>query len=544
MTTNCRRGFFALLVAASCLAAFLPASSKTSGVVRAPALDLGTWERFTPNQNGEPPSDLVAIAPGLLAIVDHVSGIVVFANETGEERGRGRLPTGFRVNIVHYFPERTVMIDRDGARKIVLPRRDQSPTSLPEIRAVPVRANDPDTATPRIVKRSNRRLGVQPQSGAGVTMELEVRAFNVGMLAAATFLGIDRQGRAYTLGHEIHVLPVAQRDGAQRSRIEATLTVGRHDRSGVRREVAYIPVDKLYKVPRGEYVAIDRNGEAIALLPMMDQNRKPVGVRLYRPEFVPEEPQVAVSRPLRAAAATLRALIASEANAVSVPIPNDAPDVPVVEDRDIAGETVPGDVRTRRSLRDMQEAAAALINESWTVSSANLAAGRQVDCDFNDHNANRAYELPHQLKSLTPGARVNGVPYNWGGKISLARFRAELAEGFRAGNICSQVGHKLARTTGLDCSGFVAQVWGVNGFGTAEVHRYSVPLADLNELRWGDVFNRPGKHIRLYVSDDNTPEEGLRINTIESSSVCGGTCALSYHVEHFHGYEIRRFSRQ
>jgi hypothetical protein len=58
---------------------------------------------FYGNFNGEPPNDLISIAPNMLAIVDHVSGTVVFTHADGTERGRRQLPGQFRVDNVRAF---------------------------------------------------------------------------------------------------------------------------------------------------------------------------------------------------------------------------------------------------------------------------------------------------------------------------------------------------------------------------------------------------------------------------------------------------------
>ena len=528
----------ALALAFVCLLASVDgACAKTAGVIRAPAGPLTGGDRFTPNQNGETPSDLVAIAPGLLAVIDHVSGIVLFTDGEGNERGRGQLPAGFRVDIVRNYPDRTVLIGLGGREKIVFPRSD-TPAALPAVTAVPVTPDD--AASPRFIARGSRLAGLVPQSGSGFPAELEIRGIGPGTLAAATFIGVDREGRAYSLAREINVLPVAERDGAMRSRIEVTMIVGRHDAAGVRREIASIPVERMYKYPRGRYVAIEPDGSVAALLPLKGEDGKAIGVVIDRPKFVPEDAQVARS-PLGAEAIFL-SLKASESGAAAHTLANDAPGSPVVEDHDAPHDAPPGGPPSQRTIAEMQRAAAEIMSMTWTVSNDNLAVGRQLECDFAQHDESKAFELPHQLKGISAGTVVAGVPYNWGGKGDLAQIRRELEEGFLAGNICSQIDHAVPHTTGLDCSGFVAQVWGVNGFGTVQTHLYSVPLASLEDLRWGDAFNRIGKHIRLFVSVDATPDEGTRFNTIESASACGGTCAVSYHMENFNGYEIRRFS--
>ena len=50
-----------------------------------------------------------------------------------------------------------------------------------------------------------------------------------------------------------------------------------------------------------------------------------------------------------------------------------------------------------------------------------------------------------------------GLPYDWGGFVSLHEFDQDIASGLGAGT--PPGGDSVSCTTGLDCSGFVSQCW-------------------------------------------------------------------------------------
>jgi hypothetical protein len=161
---------------AAALAAVLlmPSSalSATSGVIKSPD-NADPAGPFMKEFNGEPPSDIVSLGQGLLALIDHVTGVVVFTDRAGVERSRTRLPGNFRVNDVRIFPDHTALIDVGGKKKIVLRLNAQAPDAMVTTDVV---ANDPDIAAPAFVSRKYRRAGIKPQKGAGFARELVMRS--------------------------------------------------------------------------------------------------------------------------------------------------------------------------------------------------------------------------------------------------------------------------------------------------------------------------------------------------------------------------------
>lgn len=138
---------------------------------------------------------------------------------------------------------------------------------------------------------------------------------------------------------------------------------------------------------------------------------------------------------------------------------------------------------------------------TWTMTSVNETAS----CDSD-------YVSDYSAGSYT------GLPYDWGGYMSLDEFDAEIAEGYGAG------GHSwygsLWCTAGVDCSGYVSMVWETD-------HNSTSTIPDIaTQVSWGsieraDAIDDAGSHVVLFThyTDDGTPvyfescgSYGVRIN--------------------------------
>ncbi|UPJ41218.1 hypothetical protein IVB40_28655 [Bradyrhizobium sp. 40] len=508
------------------------------------ARDLDQVKPFKTSFNGEPPSDIVSIAPKLVAVFDHASGSVMFLDDAGASQGIAKIPEGFRVEIVRQFPDRTVLIDKGGAGKIVLPRGTVAPSALPEIAKTQVVVNDPDLAPPELINRNFRRKGLKPQNGAGFDGELEIFSLTPDITTSATFLGVDGQGFAYSLSRELQIAEV--RDGdrgglGKKAVIRVTLVVGKHDKDGRRIAATTLPLDEFFKTPFGRYVTVDTDGSVLAVLPLAAKGSRSKGVYVYRPVLAAETTQHRTRAPLAAGQQTINAIRAvSDRALISAPLGDTANgEPPGLLDAPAKFEA---GGRSVRPVAEMKDAASKIMNFPWSVKAGNLVAGQQVNCTFGAKDEAHAFELPHHLKRAKVGEQMTGVPYNWDGKSDLGKIKTELENGFAAGNICSEIEDKTPHTTGLDCSGFIAQVWGVGAFGTSNAYKITRPLKTLEALQWGDALNLPSHHIRLFVRQDVGSEHGLRLQTLESQGACGGTCERRYHAEHFHGFELVRLN--
>ena len=88
-----------------------------------------------------------------------------------------------------------------------------------------------------------------------------------------------------------------------------------------------------------------------------------------------------------------------------------------------------------------------------------------------------------------------GVPYDWGGWVSTARFLADLEEGKGAG---SHSWHGILEcTTGVDCSGFVSQCWQCGRQTTGTLSSVADEIGP-DELLPGDVWNDADSHVVIH----------------------------------------------
>jgi hypothetical protein len=276
------------------------------------------------------------------------------------------------------------------------------------------------------------------------------------------------------------------------------------------------------------------------MLPLREKGARKQGIYLYRPKLEDEVQQKNAPRPLANARATLNKINSAIPEASAVAVSDGLSGNTSFELKDAPVDKPATDITGRRTIKEMKKAASDIMAFFLEVRQENLSIGHQQECDFGKKDPQRAFELPHAFKHAKQNQKIERVPYNWDGKDSLATIKAQLKDGHRAGNICSEIDEKSPNTTGLDCSGFVAQIWGVGGFGTEHVDDLADNLSKLESMQWGDAFVLKKHHIRFYVKQDKSDEHGMRIHTLESTTACSGTCEVLYDVEHFHSYEMVR----
>lgn len=146
---------------------------------------------------------------------------------------------------------------------------------------------------------------------------------------------------------------------------------------------------------------------------------------------------------------------------------------------------------TAASARDrdaVMAEAVRYVEHSWQMKASNQKASCKAD-----------YKSDH-----APGAQV-GIPYAWGGSMSLEEFDRRIASGEAAGSH-SRDG-TLSCVAGVDCSGFVSQVWKLpQRYTTSSISAVTRSIT-LDELQPGDALNKAGSHIVLYAgrSPDGKP---------------------------------------
>lgn len=145
------------------------------------------------------------------------------------------------------------------------------------------------------------------------------------------------------------------------------------------------------------------------------------------------------------------------------------------------------------------------------------------DYDFAKNSSEKegSIVLPSYLKEKK-SKKVSGIPYCWGGYISVdisnqpdvENFRDAIIKGYTAGNVKSS-GKYQYFTAGLDCSGFVSAVYKLPvKCSTKSFNQYfrKISMKDLLPM---DIINCEKNHVLIFL--ENT-KDGKGIITLEESA--------------------------
>ncbi len=113
----------------------------------------------------------------------------------------------------------------------------------------------------------------------------------------------------------------------------------------------------------------------------------------------------------------------------------------------------------------------------WTATNANMSA-----------TCSPSYESDYVVGDFV------GLPYDWGGYMSLFQFDQRIAMGQGAGSYPED--GILDCTAGLDCSGFVSQAWQTGHYTTSSLDQISAAISQA-EMLPGDVVNDAGFHVAM-----------------------------------------------
>ncbi len=221
-----------------------------------------------------------------------------------------------------------------------------------------------------------------------------------------------------------------------------------------------------------------------------------------------------------------------------------APDFDAAAFRDAVRRMTPGLLLGQKAVPITRAMVLARANEilatTWTLSKANYAA------DADNHCSPGIWTRPARLDSDRIGQPVQAPPYQWGGHLTLDGFLTRVRAGARAGDICTCRCTKqpassctnadwclVPEAAGLDCSGFVAAVWNMPYEPTGTIPTVSREK-DWRAMQPGDVFDRPGHHVRLFIG--RAPGDELGFEVVESSVGCGGVCRQTLRVSRLPGY--------
>ena len=186
--------------------------------------------------------------------------------------------------------------------------------------------------------------------------------------------------------------------------------------------------------------------------------------------------------------------------------------------------------------------ALAYANYEWTASDANVLHGTDADGRFVD-----TPDITWHGETLDCGwwkaNEVNvGIPYSWGNASTLKEFEQGIKNGKFAGNVPEDTKrYGSYNTVGVDCSGLLTVCWGLpKKIATRDVPEYATVIDNLEEIKQGDVFAKPGSHVMFFKEFAN--KEKSEIIIIDATRSTGKVSQRIENVAQLfeNGYKIYR----
>jgi hypothetical protein len=284
----------------------------------------------------------------------------------------------------------------------------------------------------------------QPSNNSIAKLALKVR----DRIGIVEFLEIDNAGRMFVLTENIPTSPKRR----------ASAYVVRYAANGIQDAVYDIPFSETLSLSR-RFIAISPDGDVYFLRTASSEvDLIGVGSRTVHAGDVIDNPGLSP--------------ISDQANKI--------PKGPIAAVRGLTRQQV---VETAFAFESVQ----------WRLTPA--VYGRDPDTACSGFNRIRR---PGYLAGKL-NQEVRSVPYCWGCHGSLNQFRANIANGMLAGNVCT---HNNPRpdTAGVDCSAFVSAAWGLSThFTTAAIPGITQQLQNAWDLQPGDALNKPGSHVMLFL---------------------------------------------
>jgi hypothetical protein len=343
-----------------------------------------------------------------------------------------------------------------------------------------------DVATSDKLNAASVEVRAQPGNDPIAKLRLKVR----DRIGIVEFLEIDNSGRMFVLTENIPT-------GSKRP---ASAYVVRFSPQGVQ--------DSIYDIPFSDSIALSRRFIAIS----------PDGEVYFLRTRKTEVDLIGVgARPVRASDVI------------------DNPNAPRLADQEAkAPKDLIAAVRSL-SRRQVIETAFAFEGVQWRLTPP--AYGRDPDTACTGFNRIRR---PGYLSGKL-NQEVRGVPYCWGCHGSLNQFRANIANGMLAGNVCTH-NNPRSDATGVDCSAFVSAAWGLaTHFTTAAIPSITAQLQNAWDLQPGDALNKPGSHVMLFLRF--TPDRKAEVMESSTGGCNGRVCRNVYPLSSLlaRGYRPVRF---
>lgn len=468
-----------------------------------------------PEQIGQVPGDFFWIRQGLQAARDPVDGALVFLSDEGRTLGRAVLPNSFAIVEIVGEPEQVRLVGE--GRQVVLPR-GLDPATTTILQDVTI-VGSGGTRQSRLVRRGPQQLTLEDSRRTGAR-SLEVRSLAGGRLAQAYDVSSGRGDDRYVVSEEII---------AAKPTLQVRMFVQRFDRGGKLTGVAYVPLDGMDSVPR-DFITVTGDGVVRVLVPQTS------GVKMRDIAITAPPPQGKrlSDGELKSFGRTLREVPVDchVMGDTRTPFRRDAP---ALELR----------VATPPIKRDtVLQNARAFLTVNWVMQRENFSKPG-VDDSCEPRRA-KFWARPRRFTEAMIGTTIGPMPYRWGGDDTPATYLVRTEWGALAGDICTCRDVTLnyclfPESAGTDCSGFVSRAWGIEKRGTAGLLDVADQLDSISELKPGDAFDWPERHIRLFM--ESPPGAATTFTVLESSTrrECDGVCERTYRPSELNGYKIIRY---
>lgn len=483
-------------------------------------------------KDGAGPSHIFHLHDRVLAVVDPLQGkIAAYKDGHSSQIKESSLPNGSRPWRLVRQPDKVIIISEDEKSRIEVPRDE---TTWPQ--QFIAQANDTADQRFRMPRVQRTRSGLMLLAAGGLRA-LNVRPIGPNYMASMRELERDRGGRRYLLWKEYYF---SDESDPRAKKIQVDVYVGRFEKDGRFSGLARIPRASMNRIGF-DYVTILPDG-TFALLASINTGQ----FKIYGGSF--EKPSTLIARAQQQRGKPHYWAFPPPISPLSAFIvPSDTD---VIESGDSAVQPVSSHpismTKAPPTRAEYIAAMDAYRDETWTLTDNNrrspcegaIVAGIPVSCPHR-----RLFVWPpREVKKPYPNP-MKGLPYDWGGADSIEGFRKKLELGYAAGNIGDTFWADGAErvTTGVDCSGFVSNVWKLGPHvPTSKLDEFTTPVAELNKMRAGDALLFAGVHVVLFREQVMPDGASLYLRVTEATSRCGSVCDSVYEIDYLHNFTLRR----